>query len=399
MDRVGAGRLIRGPGGVHRPAPVVGQPHRCGGGRGLGGPVAGDRRRGRGIAAGSADFASDYSRYLPARTRWTAIALAAAAGQFVAASLCRVHRRPVRAGLAWRPGADPVSQLGAVLPPWYLVPFFIAVIVGGVFGRCTQRLPAALGMMALRVPINRVSSLLFIAAFTLVVRVLTVWYGNFYDVYQQFLALLVYWTAPWAAIIITDHFLRRGQYAPRDLMTWAGAATGTAMACTCRGSLPSPLASPPRGLRKSETFTSPLAMRFFGGADLALEAGLLVPAVLYYVLRRRGMRGGGAKRPRFVRECPRSDCGARNRMPPIPRGASRSAGLCHSVPRRACPGRPCAVRRTPAAGAPAAAGSELAAGVSIAWAKTQELASLREAGVEEFGLHPVAEIALDRAIG
>lgn len=249
------------------------------------------------LPAGWANFASDYSRYLPARTRWTAIALAAAAGQFVAASLCECIGVLFALALHGALGADPVSQLGAVLPPWYLVPFLIAVIVGGVSANVPNGYTAALGMMALRVPINRVSSLLFIAAFTLVVRVLTVWYGNFYDVYQQFLALLVYWTAPWAAIIITDHFLRRGQYAPRDLMTWGRGrywygngvhvpgliafAVGVAASVACAN---------------SETFASPLVMRFFGGADLSMEAGLLVPAVLYYVLaRRRGMRGGGAE--------------------------------------------------------------------------------------------------------
>jgi len=240
------------------------------------------------LPAGWANFASDYSRYFPARTRWAAIAVAAGAGQFVAASLCELIG--VLLGLAFHGalGNDPMSQLGGVLPQWYLVPFLLAVILAGVAANVPNGYTAALGMIALRVPINRVTSLLVIAGFTLAVRVVTVFHGHFYEVYQQFLNLLVFWTGPWAAIVIADHFLRRGHYDGPSLMQWGGGRywyrggihwaglaaflAGVAASIACAN---------------SDTYASPLALRLFAGADLSLEAGLIVAAVLYWWLARR----------------------------------------------------------------------------------------------------------------
>jgi len=239
------------------------------------------------LPAGWANFASDYSRYLPAQTRWRPIALAAFGGQFAAATLCEIIGVLFALALNGALGNDPVSQLGTVLPAWYLVPFLLAIIVGGVSANVPNGYTAALGLVALRVPVSRLASLVIVAAFTLGVRVLTVLYGHFYDVYQNFLALLVYWTGPWAAIVITDHFLRRGQYDPVDLMSWGRGRYwyrkgvhwpgviaflgGVAASLACAN---------------SDTFASPLALHYLGGADLSLEAGLVVAAALYYRLAR-----------------------------------------------------------------------------------------------------------------
>lgn len=240
---------------------------------------------------GWANFASDYSRYFPARTSWQAIALSAGGGQFVSLAFCQLIGVLFAIALHGTLGNDPVSQLATVLPHWYLAPFLVAVIVGGIAANVPNGYTAALGMLSLRVPVNRVTSLGIIAVFTLLVRILTVYYGQFYELYQQFLDCLVYWTAPWAGVIICDHFLRHGRYNARDLMLWGRGEYWYGSGVFAPGMIAF-LAGVAASLAcaNSETFASPLAVHLLGGVDISLEAGVGAAALLYWLLARRQLR-------------------------------------------------------------------------------------------------------------
>ena len=78
-----------------------------------------------------ANFASDYSRYFKKDTSWKEIAFYAGSGQFVALTLCEIIGVLFAAALGGTL-SDPVQQLPALLPTWYLVPFLLAVIFGCV---------------------------------------------------------------------------------------------------------------------------------------------------------------------------------------------------------------------------------------------------------------------------
>ena len=171
---------------------------------------------------GWANFASDYSRYFPRNVSWKQIALCAGGGQFVALVFCQLIGVLFAIALHGALGSEPLSELRQLLPTWFIVPFLGAIILGGVAANVPNGYTAALGMLALRIPISRITSLMVVAVFTLLVRIVTVFYGHFYDVYQQFLEYLVFWTTPWAAIVIVDYFLRDGTYDEADLMRWGG---------------------------------------------------------------------------------------------------------------------------------------------------------------------------------
>ncbi len=246
---------------------------------------------------GWANFASDYSRYLPEDTSWRKIALCAGGGQFAALMFCGTIGALFAVALKGALGNDPVTQLRQFLPAWFMAPFLFAVILGGVAANVPNGYTAALGMLALRIPINRFTSLGIIAAFTLAVRIVTVYHNEFYDVYQGFLDYMVFWTAPWAGIVITDYFVRRGRYNSVDLMRWkggeywfAGGYRWAGMVAFVAGTVAAVAAS------NSETFASPLAVRFLGGADLSFETGLAVAASLYYALTRRAPQGAAPTR-------------------------------------------------------------------------------------------------------
>ncbi len=237
---------------------------------------------------GWANFAADYSRYFPENMSWRKIAWCAGGGQFVALVFCQIIGVLFAMALKGALGDDPVSQLRLFLPTWFMVPLLFAIILGGIAANVPNGYTAALGMLALRVPITRAKSLGVIALFTLIVRVVTVYYGQFYEVYQQFLSYLVFWTTPWAAIVITDYFLRGGRYNSRDLMRWGGGEYWFDGGYAWAGLVAFVIGTAASvAFSNSPTYESPFARAVLGGADLSFEIGLVLPAVTYYLLARR----------------------------------------------------------------------------------------------------------------
>ena len=241
---------------------------------------------------GWANFASDYSRYFPAKTNWKKIALAAGGGQFVALVFCEVIGLVFAGALGGSLGNDPVSQLSRFLPTWFIVPLLLSVILGGVAANVPNGYTAGLGLLAMRIPITRVSSLTVIAVFTLIFRILTVIYGQFFDLYQNFLGYMVFWTAPWAAIVIVDYFLRRGRYSVGDWQKWRAGSywykSGyfwPGVIAFAVGVVASLVFS------NSPTYVSPLMSKVLGWGDMSFEFGLIVPGFLYWFLARNKING------------------------------------------------------------------------------------------------------------
>jgi NCS1 family nucleobase:cation symporter-1 len=233
------------------------------------------------------NFASDYSRYLPKVTPWRAIVRAAGGGQFVSLVYCEL----IGVCFAFAIGgdlSDPVADLPKVVPGWFLVPLLLTVIVGSVATNVPNGYTAGLGLIALRLPISRVTSMMVIAGSTLVFRIFTMMYGHALDLYQQWLGYILMWTCPWVAIVVVDYFMRKGEYDAEDLMLWGrGRYWYTAGIC-----FPG-VAAFLIGLGASflfangDTYSSPLMVRYFGGTDVSFEAGMLVAGLVYYLLTRR----------------------------------------------------------------------------------------------------------------
>jgi NCS1 family nucleobase:cation symporter-1 len=233
------------------------------------------------------NFASDYSRYLPRDTPWRRVAAAAAGGQFVALVFCEIIG-VIFATAVGGALSDPVADLPKILPGWYLTPFLLAVILGSIATNVPNGYTAGLGLLALRIPIRRVTSILAIAFVTLAVRMLTLIYGHFFDLYQQWLQYILIWTCPWVAIVVVDYFLRGGRYDGADLMAW-----GRGRYWYKDGLFRPGLIAFFAGLAafflfaNSDMFASPLMTRWFDGADLSFEAGMLAAGLIYYALARR----------------------------------------------------------------------------------------------------------------
>jgi NCS1 family nucleobase:cation symporter-1 len=237
------------------------------------------------------NFASDYSRYLPESTDWRRIAWAAGGGQFVALVFCESIGVAFALALG---GAltDPVGDLPKLLPDWYLLPFLLAVVLGSVATNVPNGYTAALGLLALRLPIGRVASILLIAAVTLAFRVVTLYYGHAIDLYERWLGYVLIWTGPWISIVVVDHFMRGARYSGQDLMRWGGGSYWYRGGIRWQG-----LVAFVAGLAasllfsNSDLYASPWMIGTFGGTDLSFEAGILVSGSLYFVLTRAKLIG------------------------------------------------------------------------------------------------------------
>jgi nucleobase:cation symporter-1, NCS1 family len=234
-----------------------------------------------------ANFASDYSRYLPASTSWRRVAVAAAAGQLVALVVCEIIGTLFALALGGTL-TDPITDLPKLLPGWYLVPFLLALIVGSIATNVPNGYTASLGLLALRLPIRRVASLLLIAAATLAFRVFTLLYGHVLDLYERWLGYILIWPGPWVSIVVVDYFLRGGSYSGTDLMQWRGSHYWYRGGVGWRGIAAFGLGlAASLAFSNSDLYASPLMTKWFGGTDLSFEGGMLVAGLLYYVLSAR----------------------------------------------------------------------------------------------------------------
>ena len=235
---------------------------------------------------GWTNYASDYSRYFSAKTDPKKIVLCAGGGQFFALCFCEIIGILFAIALGGQPGNDPVGQLTQFLPNWFLVPVLIAIILGGIAANVPNGYTASLGLLALRIPITRITSLGIISLFTICFRVTTMIYGDFFGVYESFLSYMIFWTAPWAAIIIVDYFMRQGQYSSSDLMAW-----GTGRYWYGNGLFWPGIVAFFAGIiscfvfSNSPAYVSPFMTQYFPDfGDLSFEMGMIVSALLYYTL-------------------------------------------------------------------------------------------------------------------
>jgi len=235
---------------------------------------------------GWTNYASDYSRYFSAGTDPKKIVLCAGGGQFFALCFCEIIGILFAIALGGQLGSDPVGQLTQFLPNWFLIPVLIAIILGGIAANVPNGYTASLGLLALRIPITRITSLGIISLFTVCFRVATMIYGNFFGVYESFLSYMIFWTAPWAAIIIADYFMRKGEYSSTDLMQWGGGRYWYGNGLFWPG-----ISAFFAGIvscvvfSNSSTYASPLMTQYLPDAgDLSFEMGMIISASLYYVL-------------------------------------------------------------------------------------------------------------------
>ena len=182
--------------------------------------------------------------------------------------------------------SDPVAGLKPFLPPWLYIVFIGAVIAGSVANNAPTFYSSGLSLQAAGLRLSRwAATLLDIVISTgLVFYILFV--QDLSAVLNNFIALLVAWSGPYAGVWLTDGLMRAWRLDLHDIHpalirglkgarwrkeAWIAFGLGVAAAVLTM---------------RSPFFTGPVA-NALGGADLSWVLGLTVSSALYVMLKRR----------------------------------------------------------------------------------------------------------------
>ncbi len=240
-------------------------------------------------ALGWAPYVSDYSRYLPPQTSPAKALWYTYGGVFAGAVWLMALGALLAALFAKASPLEAVKQAADQILPgsgfWLLLaalPGLIAVITVNIYAAAMELITMADSVKPIRPTRTvRVVACLLIGAAAFVGSLVST--GEFLDNFSSFLVILLYVLVPWTSVNLVDYyFVRRGQYAIREIFTPGGLYHNwgwRGLTAYCAGIV----AMIPFAV--TVWYTGPVAQAL-GGADIAIFAGLVVSAVVYIVLGR-----------------------------------------------------------------------------------------------------------------
>jgi len=237
------------------------------------------------ISAGGLSFAnigSDYSRYLPQNASRSKIALYTALGAFLPATILNAAGAIIGTKLN---AFDPVGSLAGVMPHWFHFLFLLIAIVSMIWANIINTYSSGLNLQAIGIRIQRYKTVLLDAVVAAAFVAYALWISNFVTSLVNFLALMIWWIAPWTAIYLVDMWLRRYRYASADLLSRAGGTYWYTDGFNWRALAALVLGAGGAVLFTNATlFASPLTTGPLGGMDLSIPVGMIVGGLAYYLL-------------------------------------------------------------------------------------------------------------------
>src|SRR3989440_2182795 len=174
-----------------------------------------------GYAAGWNPYAADYTRYLPPTINRTMVGFLAAMGVFVSCGGIELAGAALAtvSGTKWGPTDIPTVQLQRAMPDLLYYLTLLCIAVGAVCANAiniysgTMSL-VALGIREMGMTLRQRRALLAVAAGVLGYIIGLVGPANVGPRRQDevFLPLITYWIGPWLAVVLTDYWIRRGDY-------------------------------------------------------------------------------------------------------------------------------------------------------------------------------------------
>src|SRR6266568_1630997 len=240
-----------------------------------------------GYAAGWNPYAADYTRYLPPNTNRQMVGFWAAMGVFVSCVVIELAGAALAtvAGTKWGPTDIPTVQLHVAMPSWVYYLTLLCIAIGAVCANAiniysgTMSL-VALGIREMGMTLKQRRAVLAVAAGVLGYLIGIIGQANVGpgSKYEYFLLLISYWIGPWLAVVLTDYWLRRGDYGDESMFydtkyqRWQGVA---AMAIALVVSV---------GLfgNAFSIYTGVVPNANPGIGDITFIVGFLLTAILYY---------------------------------------------------------------------------------------------------------------------
>jgi NCS1 family nucleobase:cation symporter-1 len=220
------------------------------------------------LTMGWAPYASDYTRYVPRRTPARRVFALAFIGLFASSVLTQ------GLGVLTASRFHDTSALGVIhdilaltgpFGPVALAAFVLSAIASNTVADTT----ASYSLISAGLPLPRNASAVLTAAVAFVLAVIAA--AHYSTLYEDYLILLGYWTAPWLAIVLVD-WLSGGVTAGTARGEWRRGATIFLVVAFATTAL----------FSATEIYTGPVA-RWLNGADIGYFVGFFVAGGLYYV--------------------------------------------------------------------------------------------------------------------
>lgn len=164
-----------------------------------------------GYAAGWNPYASDYSRYLPAKSSGKAIFWAAGLGNFVSCVVLMAAGAAAATIAGFNPG-DPTNSFTAHMPTLIRDFTLVAIAVGAIAANALNVYSGAMSFLAAGIKIPFALRRALVALGFGVIGFFVAWSAlpNAGQDYENFLLVISYWIAPWLGVVLVDRLIRRG---------------------------------------------------------------------------------------------------------------------------------------------------------------------------------------------
>ncbi len=223
-------------------------------------------------------YASDYSRYLPPETSPRGMFVATVAGLSLSAGWLEILGLSV-AGIITGNGVENIRDevlggglLGAVA--------MIAIALGTISVNVMNDYTGSLSLQAAGIRIPRPISAAVVATLAFVLT-LILNAGDLAASFENYLLVLSYWVAPWAAIVLVDWWLHPAPGETRRLLDLRLLPTGTnaliAFVVGLAASVP---------FMSTALWVGPISSDVLHFADIAYLVGFLVAGIVYWALAR-----------------------------------------------------------------------------------------------------------------
>jgi nucleobase:cation symporter-1, NCS1 family len=244
---------------------------------------------------------NDYSRYLPRNTPSSKTFWAATLGGAIPSIILELLGVFAFTITSKTVG---ITQLGVPqsFPDWFVTPFLIFAIFQLLAINTIDMYSSGVTLQALGVPVRRWGAVIIDTVVCAVITGLILFHGNFSKDFAGFLLYIVVWLAPWFGILMTDYLLRGRKYdslslrSSRDGLYWRnGGIHWPAIIAQVVGMVATLMWI--NASSAYPAYTGPISNHFpsLAGGDFSWALGIVVGALLYWVLAARGVRREAAQ--------------------------------------------------------------------------------------------------------
>ncbi|MEY3845765.1 MAG: hypothetical protein RJA66_32 [Actinomycetota bacterium] len=231
---------------------------------------------------------ADFARYLPAKTPIRNIVTSVAFGFMVPSVLLSVLGAYV---VATMQAEDPQTAIENNLPLWFSPIFSLAVVVGTVANNALTAYSSGLVLQTVGVKLRRSITVIADGIFGVAVTLMAVLVWDFIDAMSTLLQLIVVTVAPLMSLYLADMWLRRNNYDGQALeAAQVGGKYWYSNGFNVAGITAFLVGFTASLLTVGTSFYAGPINNLLGGLDISFEVGLVLPAIIYIVAKRRNIK-------------------------------------------------------------------------------------------------------------